>query len=107
MNSYTVIDVSAPLRLAALLDSLGRRHVVHLAAEIPEVGVQLEGPALSPRLSTLMAAGSGQVYAISVDALECGELDMLERLHPASVPGGPGNGSAPKAPGAPRGAKKA
>lgn len=102
MNTYTVIDVCVPLRLAALRDSLGRRHVVHLAAEVPEVGVRLEGPVLRPRLSALLAAGSGDVFAISVEATECAELYVLERLHPGSVPRVPTNGPGTRTPAAAR-----
>ncbi len=93
-NTYTVTDVCFALRLAALRDSLGRRHVVHLTAEVPEIGVRLEGPVLRPRLSALLAAGSGDVFTISVEATECAEQYVLERLHPGAVPGiatsGPG-----------------
>lgn len=102
MSTYTVTDVCVPLRLAALQDSLGRRHVVHLASEVPEVGIRLEGPVLRPRLSALLAAGSGQVFAISVEAMECAELYVLERLHPGSVPREPTNRPSTKTPAAAR-----
>ena len=84
MSFYCVTAVWPEHRLAALSDRLGRRHVVQLNAEIPGIDCELEGKqALRVGSAALLADRSGQVFAITPDAVECSEEYVFERLHVA------------------------
>ena len=81
MSVYSVIDVRSDLRLAALRDSIGRRYVVRLRAEIPDIGADLAGGQLARGTRVLLLEDTGQVFDATVDASECTEQYVFERLH--------------------------
>jgi hypothetical protein len=81
MNTYSVIDTRPDLRLAALRDAMGRRYVVRLSAEQPEIGAELSGGALERGARVRLLEPMGQVFDVTVDASECTEQYVFERLH--------------------------
>jgi len=81
MNMYSVVDTRPGLGLAALRDALGRRYVVRLGAEQPEIGAELAGGALARGARVTLLEHTGQVFDATVDASECTEQYVFERLH--------------------------
>lgn len=81
MSTYSVIDLRSDLRLAALRDCMGRRYVVHLSAEVPHIGAELTGGALRRGARVMLLENTGQVFDATVDASECTEQYVFERLH--------------------------
>jgi hypothetical protein len=80
LSAYSVTDIRSDLRLAALRDAMGRKYVVHLSAEVPDIGAQLVGGALRRGTRVMLVEHTGQVFDATVDASECTEQYVFERL---------------------------
>lgn len=60
---------------------MGRRFVVRLSAELPDIGAELAGGALGQGTRVMLLQHTGQVFEVTVDASECTEQYVFERLH--------------------------
>ncbi|MDE2393894.1 MAG: hypothetical protein KGL43_14265 [Burkholderiales bacterium] len=81
MFQFRVTDTCLEARLASLEDVSRQRHIVRMTAALPEIGAELEGAGPGLGFHILLAVGSGRLYRVIFEAINCSEQYAFERMH--------------------------
>jgi len=82
MRRYTLVDLDARRRRAALRDENGAYHIALVDSRTREIGTAIEGPQARQGYALLREADTGLSMHAIFSAIHCTQEEALARLHP-------------------------